>query len=134
MARELARAGFTIDAELAVSHFRHPLLKRLISPRRLAVLDGLIQKPGAKWKLAPSIFLRGRMAGAGPVASGVLFRCPTCGDSNLAGAESSLTCSTCGAVWTVVDGIYDFKTPQPSPDGQSFRPVTQTTVSATSVG
>lgn len=112
MAHELARAGFRVDAELAVSHFRHPWLKRLGSPQRLATLDGLLQKAGAVCKLAPSIFLRGRTSGHGAAAAGRLFRCPVCLGQDLEHAVSGLICRTCEVVWEVSDGIYDFKTPR----------------------
>ncbi len=109
LARELAAAGFQIKAGLAVSHFRHPLFKRLIPPQLLARLDGLFQKIGAAWKLTPSIFLRAQTAGSGQIVPGSLFRCPTCGNATLGNQPHALVCQTCGALWPIEDGIYNFK-------------------------
>jgi ubiquinone/menaquinone biosynthesis C-methylase UbiE len=53
----LKEAGFEIESELAVSIFRIPLLKRLIPPRYLAALDGLLQRILAPFKPTPSVFL-----------------------------------------------------------------------------
>jgi SAM-dependent methyltransferase len=113
MARELARAGFRVDSGLAVSHFRQRLLKRLIPANRLAGLDGLIQRPAAALKLAPSIFLRGRTIGDGRATKRnvgqTLFACPICHSQALTENESALICSRCGAAWAISDGIYDFR-------------------------
>jgi hypothetical protein len=112
MMKELARAGFTVDAGLAVSHFRHPFFKRLVPPYVLAALDGMFQPIGTAWKLAPSMFLRGHTAGNGSMRDGLLFRCPSCRSEKLDETVASLTCRGCGAVWAIAEGIYDFKTPQ----------------------
>ena len=58
MEARLREAGFALQRQLAVSTFRLPLLKRLLGPRLLAALDGLLQSPTASLKLAPSIFIR----------------------------------------------------------------------------
>lgn len=107
---ELNRAGFSVAAGLAVSHFRTPLLKRFIPPNTLAALDGSIQRIGAAWKLTPSVFLRGQTAGAGELVSGELFRCPRC-TAGLLHRQDALVCTGCGLTWGIDDGIYDFKTP-----------------------
>jgi SAM-dependent methyltransferase len=123
MAHTLTEAGFRVSAQLAVSHFRQPLLKRLIPARTLAAIDGLVQRPGAALKLAPSVFLRTEKVGngTGPVDSQELFACPTCGPAaegkTSAGAGATvwaetaeeLICQRCGARWPVHDGIYDFR-------------------------
>lgn len=111
IAQELLRAGFSVEAALAVSHFRVPILKRIIPPRALAAADGIFQGAGAAWKLTPSVFLRTRTAGQGVAPKGSLFRCPTCHGLTLKEAPEALTCAGCGAVWGILDGIYDFKTP-----------------------
>ncbi len=111
MTHELHQAGFTVDAGLAVSHFRHPLFKRLASPRALAAVDRLMQRVGAVWKLSPSVFLRGHTPGSGAVVTEDLFCCPACGKGSLTARGDTLVCAGCGALWAVTDGIYDFKTP-----------------------
>jgi SAM-dependent methyltransferase len=112
MDKELSRAGFTVDAGLAVSHFRHPLLKRMVSPDALAAADGMFQRVGAVWKLSPSVFLRGRTAGSGSVVPGPAFCCPACRDRDLMRAPRGLVCGACGREWPVTDGIYDFRWPR----------------------
>lgn len=111
MAQELGRAGFSVDAGLAVSHFRVPILKSIIPPRALATLDGLIQGVGAAWKLTPSVFLRAHTTGPGAASEGGLFRCPACNSLALNAATDALECTGCGAAWGIIDGIYDFKVP-----------------------
>lgn len=111
MAQQLARAGFRIDEGRAVSHFRQPILKRLVPAGLLAALDGSIQRVSAAWKLAPSVFLRTTRLGDGPTQAGSPFRCPTCKGVELVETRVTLTCETCRAVWAIDDGIYDFKSP-----------------------
>jgi len=111
MAKELKRAGFTVGAGKAVSHFRYPFVKRIVPPRSLAAADGLFQDVGAAWKLSPSIFLRTHTAGAGAVAEGGLFCCPACHSVDLKQVGEILVCAGCGAAWSAADGIYDFKSP-----------------------
>jgi SAM-dependent methyltransferase len=109
IAQELKRAGFVVDAGRAVSHFRYPLFKRLVPPRRLAATDGLLQGIGAAWKLTPSVFLRAHTTGAGVATEGSLFRCPSCRSLELKESNDVLLCEGCGAAWSTHDGIYDFK-------------------------
>ncbi|MCX6027993.1 MAG: methyltransferase domain-containing protein [Chloroflexi bacterium] len=111
MARELRRAGFRIEAGRAVSHFRHPLFKRLVPAPTLAALDSVIQGVGADWKLSPSIFVRAQVVGSGDLRIAPLFCCPACAGGALDEIPEALTCRNCGAVWAISDGIYDFKTP-----------------------
>lgn len=112
MKARLREAGFAIGRELAVSFFRLPFLKRLIPPRPLAALDGLLQGPTASLKLAPSVFVRAR-AEKGNVQAEVrgFFRCPGCHGTDLNEAKEALTCRGCGRRWAIDDGIYDFKQP-----------------------
>lgn len=111
LAGQLRRAGFVIEAGRAVSHFRHPLFKRLVPARFLAAMDGLIQVPSAAWKLSPSVFLRVRNSRGAFAGDKVLFRCPACHSTMLQALPDTLTCQTCAAVWSTADGIYNFKTP-----------------------
>jgi SAM-dependent methyltransferase len=112
MAGQLGRAGFRVDGGLAVSHFRHRTFKKLASPETLAAADGALQRLGAAWKLAPSLFLRSRLASASGEESAALFRCPACGGLELEQAVESLCCPACAAEWPMVDGLYDFRWPR----------------------
>ena len=106
----LREAGFAIGRELAVSSFRLPLLKRLIPPRSLAALDGVLQGPTASLKLAPSVFVRARAEKESAPAEGRgFFRCPSCHGTDLIEVEEVLACRGCGRGWAIDDGIYDFK-------------------------
>jgi SAM-dependent methyltransferase len=106
---ELAAAGFAVEAEHAVSHFRLPLLKRLLPLGLLAALDGLLQRPLAPLRLSPSVFLRCRAVGTAgqPPAGRPLFRCLHCHASTLDEADPSrLLCVRCGSEWPISGGIY----------------------------
>ncbi len=113
MSTQLNRAGFRIESGLAVSHFRQPLLKRVVPPRRLAQLDGAIQKPSAAWKLSPSVFLRAVRPTGEAWRQEPLFRCPSCLQARLEPEPGLLRCTGCGAGYSSEGGIYDFKTPLP---------------------
>lgn len=111
MSEQLRAAGFEIGQELAVSHFRLPLLKRLIPPARLAGMDGAVQGVGALWKLTPSVFVRCDAPGAQVATLPTqLFRCPEC-QGELLNRGASLDCPACGLQWPYRDGLYDFKEP-----------------------
>jgi SAM-dependent methyltransferase len=112
MVQELKHAGFIVDAGKAVSHFRYPFVKRVVPARALAAADGVFQDVSAGWKLSPSIFLRARVSGTGSLSGGGLFCCPTCRSLDLKPGDDALVCEGCGAVWSKVDGIYDFKSPR----------------------
>lgn len=111
MAEQLQRAGFMVEAGRAVSHFRHPFFKRLIPPKLLAAVDGLIQAPSAAWKLSPSVFLRARGGKGSPGDLQVLFWCPICHGTALRPVPDALECEVCGAAWSTAGGIYNFKSP-----------------------
>ena len=109
MTEQLGRAGFEIEQELAVSHFRIPQLKRWIPARYLAAADGAIQGPGARWKLTPSVFVRCKAPGrAAATLPSAIFQCPECAGP-LLDADDALNCQACGQTWPMRDGIYDFK-------------------------
>jgi len=112
MEARLQEAGFDLEEQLAVSSFRLPLLKRLIPASALARVDGLLQRPGAGLKLAPSLFLKARIDKRGsetPMES--LFRCPLCGATPLKTLPAALVCVGCGRRWPIEGGIYNFKEP-----------------------
>ncbi len=109
----LSEAGFAIERQLTVSHFRLPLLKRLISPRHLAALDGLLQWSAPLFKLSPSVLVRARAKGgqAGARSGQGLFRCPHCHNPHLIQTPQALECPGCDRRWAVEDGLYNFKEP-----------------------
>jgi SAM-dependent methyltransferase len=111
MSEQLQVAGFRIERELAVSHFRLPLLKRLVPANALAAADGAVQGVGALWKLTPSVFARCAAPGARPASlPAELFQCPECAGA-LTPAEDALLCSACSRRWSTRDGLVDFKEP-----------------------
>lgn len=112
MQERLAEAGFHVKHRRTVSHFRLPLLKRLVPPRALAQLDGLCQPTGGWWQLTPSVFLDCKL-GDGPAASPTqeLFCCPACNSAGLQDSAQALSCPDCDRRWPIEDGIYNFKEP-----------------------
>jgi len=110
--RHLALAGFAVEEERAVSTFRLPLLKRVVPARLLAALDGVLQRPLARFHPSPSVFLRCRAVGdAGtPPPGRPLFRCPRCHAPDLRPeGPGGLVCGQCGAAWPIIEGIHLFR-------------------------
>ena len=106
----LAEAGFRLERQLTVSHFRLGVLKRLIPTTVLVALDAVAQLTGDLWQLSPSVFTRSRAVGeTSPVSIGAFFQCPACGHNPLNEGDQALRCPACGASWPIVDGIYDFR-------------------------
>lgn len=104
MRARLEEAGFRIRQERAVSHFRHPLFKRLIPAPWLARMDGWVQGIGALWKLTPSVFVQAEAGpGEGPVGAGV-WRCPACGLPAVE-QEDAVACAT-GHRWPREGSLY----------------------------
>jgi len=125
MKRQLREAGFAIRQTRAVSTFRLGALKRLFGAKRLAAVDGVVQRPLAPLAVAPSMFtlctpapdpdarrpapLR---ADTGTVGQGRgVFACPACRAPLPDRAGSGELGCTNGHRWPVRDGIYDFKMP-----------------------
>jgi len=112
MRQRLAEATFHVKRTLTVSHFRLPLLKRLVPARVLAAADGLCQPTGAWWQWTPSIFHQcvvDKPPSEAPAE--LLFRCPVCGSSELQSIPDALECTSCTRRWVIEDGIYNFKAP-----------------------
>jgi ubiquinone/menaquinone biosynthesis C-methylase UbiE len=110
MRARLVEAGFHVKHQRTVSHFRQPLLKRLIPARTLAALDGLCQPTGAWWQYTPSVFVHATVdkPASDPPAEG-LFLCPACVCADLHENADVLRCGNCDRLWPVEDGIYNFK-------------------------
>jgi ubiquinone/menaquinone biosynthesis C-methylase UbiE/uncharacterized C2H2 Zn-finger protein len=105
----LWEAGFRIEKQLTVSHFRIGFLKRYIPTRVLAAVDALLQWTGSFVQVSPSVFTKCRAMGKGQSADrNEFFQCPACGEL-LEGLRHDLRCERCGAVWEYRDGIYDFR-------------------------
>lgn len=114
--QELRTAGFTPGQTLAVSHFRLPVLKKLVPTRWLAGLDGLVQGTGRWWQLTPSVFVHSKSPPVGqtPTTAAHFFACPEDGTPlphDLSDPPpNGLICPTCQRRWRYESGLYDFKT------------------------
>jgi hypothetical protein len=88
-------------------------LKRLFGARRLAAIDGTLQRPLAPLAIAPSMLtLCTPTPGPSPVSQGRgVFACPTCRAPLPAQPANDELCCANGHRWSVREGIYDFKTP-----------------------
>ncbi len=106
----LKESGFALQRQLTVSHFRIAPLKRLLPTRLLVWMDAAAQLTGDWWQLSPSVFTRSVAAGETPLAAeGTFFRCPACGGTDWHETSVAMECQSCGRVWPIVDGIYDFR-------------------------
>ncbi len=112
MRQQLMAAGFRVERELAISHFRLPALKRRIPPQWLARLDNALAGPGAWLKLSPSVLTK-NVALKPPTSPAGFLRCPACGSQRLVADGSQHTCQECGRSWPIRDGIFDFRYPRP---------------------
>ena len=108
----LKDAGFRVEKQLTVSHYRINFLKRHVPINWLVALDSVAQWTGDWWQLSPSVFVRGCVEGNAPLASSdSFFRCPECLGYPLEDQTGLLHCRNCGRSYAVRDGIYDFKSP-----------------------
>ncbi len=108
----LTEAGFNLERQLTLSHFRINFLKKIIPTGVLVFLDSILQPTGQWWQLSPSVFTRSRTDKPyQAVKLKGFFQCTGC-SSALPDREldsDQLTCQSCGAVYPVIDGIYDFR-------------------------
>jgi hypothetical protein len=112
MRAQLKQAGFVIQEQRTVSHFRLGLLKRLVPTRHLAKLDSWAQPTGRWWQLSPSVIVKCHATHATPAAEeGSFYRCPVCRHTSLREEQSALVCQGCHRAWPTHDGLYDFKEP-----------------------
>ena len=106
----LQKAGFAIERQLTVSHFRIWMLKRILPTSLLVGLDSLAQLTGNWWQVSPSVFVKNRAVGDTPIAApGAFFKCPQCGSSDLEEGDSILVCGGCETRWGKEGGIHNFK-------------------------
>lgn len=106
----LHEAGFTIERQLTVSHFRMEALKRVVPLELLVSMDSLAQLTGNWWQLSPSVFLLANATGNTPTAQpGTFFRCPACDNFPLRETPVGAECLNCSRRWPLEDGIYDFR-------------------------
>ncbi|MFN2237668.1 MAG: methyltransferase domain-containing protein [Anaerolineales bacterium] len=106
----LAEAGFGLQRQLTVSHFRMNLLKRILPTKLLVALDSGAQLTGNWWQLTPSVFTRSQVNGVSSArSSDAFFRCPNCCHDLNDEIGQVLICAGCNTEWPIVDGIYDFR-------------------------
>lgn len=110
IAENLRAVNLAIESQRAVSTFRVAALKRVVPPKILAALDGVLQSPLARFEITPSIFLRTQSVKSGaPALNRALWRCVACGSSAMVESREALRCDKCQRVYPIVDGIIDFK-------------------------
>jgi len=108
----LGEAGFKLERQLTVSHFRLNFLKKWVPTGILVALDSIFQYTGNWWQLSPSVFSRSISEKKSPDRPGEgFFQCPACHNPLPEAKPSSdkLVCPTCSKTYPVVDGIYDFR-------------------------
>jgi ubiquinone/menaquinone biosynthesis C-methylase UbiE len=119
MKQQLREAGFAIQQTRAVSTFRLGALKRLFGAKRLASIDGAVQRPFAPLAISPSMFTLCTPHPLDPpllfqergMGGEVVFACPTCRSPLPAQpVDDELSCPN-DHRWSTREGILDFKTP-----------------------
>lgn len=105
----LRQASYHYERALTVSHFRVGWLKRHVSPKLLAALDGALQWTGAFCQYTPSVFTKSRAIGDPAPAQKGFFRCPACGSVGLNEKKDAVVCLSCKRSYELRDGIYDFR-------------------------
>jgi ubiquinone/menaquinone biosynthesis C-methylase UbiE len=110
--RWLGEARMKARRTITVSHFRLAVLKRIFPARFLAAADGILGRTGGLFQLSPSVFILSALDTPGKQKGTGFFRCPSCGNSNLAeaaGTDPGLICDVCRVRYLLRDGIFDFK-------------------------
>jgi SAM-dependent methyltransferase len=121
MQKQFSQAQLAVRQQLAVSHFRIPLLKRTLSAATLAKMDSWLFAPGGLYPLAPSVFAQlvaERDGGEQAIQPKLidltdLFNCPACGNDRTLKLvdETRLMCQSCTKQYAKRNGIWDFKEP-----------------------
>jgi len=119
MWKQFAKARLAVRQQLAVSHFRTPLLKRNVPAATLAKFDSWLFGPGGHYPLAPSVFVQVEAMKDGenlPRHNDLtdltdVFSCPACGEDRTLKLdhEAQLSCQSCSKQYAKRDGIWDFK-------------------------
>ncbi|MEJ2550152.1 MAG: class I SAM-dependent methyltransferase [Anaerolineales bacterium] len=108
----LDEAGFKLERQLSVSHFRIAILKRLAPLDLLVTLDSALQWTGACWQLSPSMFVRCRsIAESQKSVRENFWKCPACESNDMQSNDEGIRCAACGRMWAIRDGIFDFREP-----------------------
>ena len=116
MQTQLQYAGFEVKTKRAVSTFRVGALKRLLGAKRLAAIDGALQRPLAALAVSPSLFVLSHRPPLNPPREtggtlGEAFACPLCREPlPAASTNDELRCGN-GHRWSTRDNVFDFKTP-----------------------
>jgi ubiquinone/menaquinone biosynthesis C-methylase UbiE len=124
MWKQFVEARLNVREQLAVSHFRTPLLKRSIPAATLAKVDSWFFGVGGRYPLAPSVFVQVEVE-QNPEESNPhdnlfyddlndltnLFSCPACGGERTLRVEreTQLDCQSCSKHYVKREGIWDFK-------------------------
>jgi SAM-dependent methyltransferase len=121
MGKQFAEAQLRVCRQLGVSHFRTPLLKRVLPAASLAKVDSWLFGPGGRYPLAPSVFVQveaeqtseGRSPQNNLADVTELFSCPACGEDRTLSLEheTQLVCQSCSKRYEKRNGIWDFKEP-----------------------
>jgi SAM-dependent methyltransferase len=118
MSERLIEANLSVRRQLAVSHFRLPLIKKRINAQTLAQADSFLFELGGNYPLAPSVFVQTIsknerlpiVIDAAPGAIADLFCCPRCrAEAFQLIGEEQLLCTQCAVTFAKRDGIWDFK-------------------------
>lgn len=112
-------ARLRVQRQLAVSHFRLPLLKNRVPAGALAKVDSWLFELGGRYPLAPSVFVQATARDADPRRIGAvdvddlatLLRCPVCfSEGSLARVDADLlACDECDSHFARRSGVWDFK-------------------------
>jgi len=124
MWKQFVDARLNVREQLAVSHFRTPLLKRTVPAAFLAKVDSWFFGAGGRYPLAPSVFVQveaeQKSGEPNPHRDSAdldladltsLFSCPACGEERTLQVEreTQLSCQSCSKQYVKHDGIWDFK-------------------------
>lgn len=112
-------ARLQVQRQLAVSHFRLPLLKNRVPADALAKVDSWLFDLGGRYPLAPSVFVEASARGAEPRHGGAvdvddlsaLLRCPVCFAERSFEREDVhvLACSECESRFARHARVWDLK-------------------------